>query len=379
MQMLCDSSEYRSVLEEDFVFALRAAGLSGLDYISHYPDLLSVLPFDDVEGICHFVEFGLMEKRLTPLNLQWDGYGALSRYPSLSSVQAAILLEALATSHIRQFSGDLKLWRYAQNRCVREFKQAGGSPFLVFGDSHAILYAVRHPLKAARWLLPIDLRCVGASARGLGRTPSISGNGEAIRRFFAVWSEPLSTCAAIIFKFGQVDLEFIYYYNLLKQTPGAHFDSDDFAKFSIETADRYMSFMEQLFPPKDRCHITIASVFPPTLGDEHWASGYIKAFIGISEDAALSAEIRGFKAPSIALRTEMHRQYNQQLGKRACDAGFRFLNDFDAFLGRDGLIDSAFTGIQNGRDHHIDECPASYERISEVLWGHIDNRAAPSV
>lgn len=116
----------------------------------------------------------------------------------------------------------------------------------------------------------IDLRTIGASARGLGRNASSSGNGDLIRQ--------------------------------------------------------YVAFLCSAVPEDRRDSAIVSSVLPPTLADEHWAEGYISALIGASDDADLSAQIRAFRIPSIAARAAMHGAFNWRLKQAASAAGFRFLD-----------------------------------------------------
>ncbi len=370
----------------ELIKKIEQCGVSGLDYILKYPDLLSALPFDEVEGLSHFVEFGASEGRVPPLHLQWNSLKLLAESKLLPQDRLVALIEALVTAHNQQRAEGLINWRYAENATIERAREFGGRPVLVFGDSHSILYLTRHPIMGEKWILPVDFRCIGASARGLATIPSTSGNGEMIRRFVNSSEKAILNSDEIIFKFGQVDLEFVYYYNLLTRNLGQTFSEDHFLDFATESADRYFSFLESLFLPRLRSQISVASVFPPTLSDEHWAEGYLKAHIGIAGGGAafiraeealrsgqdpapeLSRLIRNFDAPNQVLRTRLHARFNEMLKDRAEALGFKYRDDFTPFLGTSGIVDARYTKDKQGKDHHLDPSTESFGRMSEVLW-----------
>lgn len=330
--------------------------------------------FDDLSGMTdaeaaeHFVRYGSREGRSVSMSLQPHGLLALREALGNELLLFGQTFNALVTAHVRT-------QRPLVNEANAEFQMAvslartfGGVPVMVFGDSHAIIYAANKEMRGSRWLFPIDLRTIGASARGLGRGASSSGNGDRIRQFLATHIHEGNPSTPMIFAFGQVDLEFVLPYNAIRKDGLNRLPASYVADFIKRTVEYYVAFLCSAVPETGRGLAIVTSVLPPTLSDEHWAEGYISALIGVADDAELSAHLRSFRIPSIAMRAAMHWAFNVRLKQAADAAGFRFLDAFSAFIGPNGCVDPCFTLISGGREHHLDQSPATFDRANSLLW-----------
>lgn len=175
----------------------------------------------------------------------------------------------------------------------------------------------------------------------------------------------------VVFAFGQVDLEFVLPYNAIRKHGLNRLPTGYVAEFIRRTVEYYVAFLSSAVPEARRDAAIVGSVLPPTLADRHWAAGYISALMGAGDDADLSAQIRAFRIPSIATRAAMHEAFNWQLKQAANAAGFRFLDAFSAFAGPNERVDPRFTSISGGRDHHLDQSQATFDRSDSLLWSAI--------
>ena len=348
--------------------ALSECGFPIAQYRQAFGDLSGMT---DAEAAEHFVRYGSREGRFVSMALQPRGLLALREALGSESLFLAQTFSALFTAHVRTQPPLIDGVQADFQAAVSLAGTSGGVPVLVFGDSHAVIYAAGKEVRGSRWLLPIDLRTIGASARGLGRDASSSGNGDRIRRFLATHFREGDPSTPMVFAFGQVDLEFVLPYSAIRKRglnglPAAYVE-----EFIGRTVDYYVAFLCSAVPETGRGAAIVTSVLPPTLSDEHWAEGYISALIGAADDADLMAHLRAFHIPSIGERAAMHRAFNARLAQAANAAGFRFLDAFSAFAGPDGCVDPRFALISGGREHHLDPSPATFDRANSLLWSAV--------
>lgn len=325
----------------------------------------------DAEAAEHFVRYGAREGRLVPMSLQPRGLLALRKALASEPLFLGQAFSALFTAHVRAQPPLIDGVEAGFRATVALAGTFGGVPVLIFGDSHAIIYAAGKEVSGSRWLLPIDLRTIGASARGLGRDASSSGNGDRIRRFLATHLREGDPSTPMVFAFGQVDLEFVLPFSAIRKRGLNELPADYVEEFIGRTVEYYVAFLCSAVPESGRGSAIVTSVLPPTLSDEHWAEGYISALIGAADDADLVAHLRAFRIPSIAARAAMHREFNARLKQAATASGFRFLDAFSAFAGPDGCVDPRFTLISGGHDHHLDQSPATFNCANLLLWSAI--------
>jgi len=252
-------------------------------------------------------------------------------------------------------------------RLMAAAREAGGVPLAVIGDSHST-HLVRRSRMGERWLLPLHRLCTGASARGLVNPEAAAGAGTKARTFLAALPDE----TPLIFKFGQVDIEFVFTFKRLEANAEA-FDEAAFDTFADETVERYLAFLTDAVPPGRRACAVVAGVFPPALSDAAWRQGYVDAHIaalhgGAAAPADLAPRLARLEIPSLAERTRLHAGFNVRLFEAARAAGFRVLDGFDALLGPDGTVKWAHLGRAAGTNHHLGYA-ASRAPLVEALWG----------
>lgn len=251
-------------------------------------------------------------------------------------------------------------------RLMATSREAGGAPLAVIGDSHST-HLIRRSRVGERWLLPLHRLCTGASARGLVNPDAAAGAGAKARAFLAALPEE----TPLIFKFGQVDIEFVFTFKRLEANAEA-FDAAAFAAFAAETVERYLAFLTDAVPAERRTFATVAGVFPPALSDAAWRQGYVNAHIavlhgGAAAQADLAPRLARLEIPSLAERTRLHAGFNARLFEAARAAGFRTLDGFDALLGPDGVVEWSYLGRAAGANHHLSYA-ASRAPLVEALW-----------
>ncbi len=252
-------------------------------------------------------------------------------------------------------------------------KLRGAAPYAVIGDSHSA-QLVRRSSRNGRWLLPLHWLCHAASARGLANAEGRSGASGVVRRALEV-SGALGIPAVL--KFGQVDLEFVYAFKRIEEDRLA-FDPDHYDAFVDETVARYADALADLAPAARRERIAVASVFPPSLSDRAWRNGYVNAAAadlhastsGVKDEGVdLRRAVSRLSIPDLRIRTAAHARFNARL-KAAADAlGFSYLDQFQSFLGADGLLKPNLRGA-GGADHHLRFQGARRPTIAG-LWGFL--------
>jgi hypothetical protein len=171
--------------------------------------------------------------------------------------------------------------------------------------------------------------------------------------------EALPPEVATIFKFGQVDVEFVFNFKRIESRV-APFDADRFEEFCRRSAQSYVGFLGDHFHRRD---VAVASIFPPALSDETWRAGYTNAHIAALEGdrsaEEIAAGVRLLEIPTLPERTRHHALYNAVLRELALRARLDFIDDFSPFIGADGLVDRAFTPETKGTNHHLERAPTA--------------------
>jgi hypothetical protein len=335
---------------------LERCGVSPTAYVESNPDLAQ-LP-DGHAAMAHLIAGGLTEERRFPINLDLDGLGelaGLSLALEFRAAAAATLINnciAPASAFWDRAAGEQRAFWARLVTILRGI----ATPYFVVGDSHSGLY--RQAIAGTggdRPLLPVHVLFSACSAQGLGNPASKSG---AARRL-APLAEALTPDTPAIFKFGQVDVEFVFAFKRI-EAEQVQFDLEEFDRFCRRSVLSYVGFLHDRLRGRD---VTVASIFPPTLSDEAWREGYVNAHIAAQEgDRPIEAIVAGLKqleVPGLAERSRHHAHYNEILRHQAQRSGFAFIDDFSPFVGVDGVIDPVFTPTTRGRDHHLERSPAT--------------------
>jgi hypothetical protein len=250
---------------------------------------------------------------------------------------------------------------------VGALETEGAYPIAIVGDSHST-HLVRRAWRGERWMLPIHRLCTGASARGLANPEAAAGAGAKVRAFLAALA---GSPMPVVYKFGQVDVEFVFTFKRL-ESGKTGFDRAAFDAFAGETIARYVAFLADATPFSLLGHARVAGIFPPALSDAAWRQGYVNAHIadlhGHADAATLAEQLAELELPSLAERTRLHADFNARLLKAAAKANFAPVFGFKALLGESGTVAPRYLGRARGRNHHLGYA-ASREPILKALWG----------
>ena len=295
-----------------------------------------------------------------PSPAEWMATAAFRRPLPLPPVDLA------AREIARALGESLPEWPQRVRGLAATLKAEGAAPYAVVGDSHST-HLVRRGWQGERWLLPLHCLCTGASARGLINPEAAAGAGAKARAFLealAPWPIP------VLFKFGQVDVEFVFTFKRLESGQRV-FDTAAFEAFGDETIERYVAFLQDATPPSLRAKARVAGVFPPALSDKAWRQGYMNAHIadlhGPADRRALSARLAELELPSLDERTRLHKAFNTRLFTAATAAGFDMMFGFNAMLGPDGAVEPRHLGKAKGGNHHLGYA-ATRGPVLEQLW-----------
>ena len=295
-----------------------------------------------------------------PSPAEWMVRTAFQRPLALKPVDLAALEIARALAEA------LPEWPARVRGLVATMRGEGAAPIAIVGDSHST-HLVRRGWQGERWMLPLHRLCTGASARGLSNPEAAAGAGAKVRQFLDALA---LTPMPVVFKFGQVDLEFVFTFKRLEAGEAA-FDPDAFDAFAAETVDRYIAFLKDATPPGLRARAHVAGVFPPALSDKAWRQGYVNAHIadlhGPADRRALTERLAKLELPSLEERTKLHNAFNARLFGAASAAGFGVMFGFKALLGPDGVAAPEHLGKAQGGNHHLGYA-ATRGPVLEQLW-----------
>ncbi|QDI83148.1 hypothetical protein E8E01_23415 [Methylorubrum populi] len=269
-------------------------------------------------------------------------------------------LSQAAMVFLNSHLADPRTWSDRQSprswRRIASALRSRGRPFVVIGDSHSANY--RRVLVDERGHhIPLNFQMFAASAAGLANPQSRSGWNKRIERIRDEILPNLPRGTPVFLKFGQVDVEFVHAFKRMQEKRFG-FDVEEFRAFAQRTVDRYISFILAA----GLREAIVLSINPPTLTDDGWRKGYANAHIRGKAHYDLTpedqAEFEQLEVPDMLTRTGLHRLFNTMLAERCAEKGLAWFNDFDRYLGLDGVIDPVFNALWDGRDHHVDFRPS---------------------
>ncbi|HUB16852.1 MAG TPA: hypothetical protein VMB34_33265 [Acetobacteraceae bacterium] len=373
------AAECSPVSPQDFVDALLRTGFSVEAYRDAYADLAS-LGLNATDLLAHFLRHGLNERRSAPVAVDSHALTALARLPLRDADLKARLLSSLGTQLVHNAPDRFAPEIAARWPVLRTLTNQGARPFVIVGDSHSNQYRLMDARDGA-WLLPLHILCTGGSARGLGNPTSHSGYGARLRHAAqCIDALPGTRDLPFLLLFGQVDIEFVYHFQRVRDGK-RHLSLDDYRAFCDATLERYLAFLTKLFGPQDRSRVFLVSVFPPALSDAAWREGYVNDDIADREAALplaeLAAGIRLLEIADLRRRTDIHAQFNAGLRAACRRLGFRFVDNFTPFLGPDGLVDPRFVVPDTkGAEHHLDG-RTTCDVVATLIWHCIDAMGTP--
>jgi hypothetical protein len=330
-----------------FAEAALAAGFDDQAYLRNNPDLAGL---DRFALSLHYHQWGRRERRRAAFTRRPEAVASEDGAPRLSEADRALLREDVLAASLRgldRFGGDPAGFE-ALFRATQEYRRA-----VVISDSHGHFYLSEDVLRDGR-VAALPFLCTGGSARGLINPVSRAGYGERILGFLGGWGERLAD-TIVLFKFGQVDLEFVHDFRRLRDGRMA-FVAADAVAFAEQTAARYLEFLQRAQAATPG-RLVVTAALPPALNDATVRAGYVDAHIvslhGETAAAQLAHDLAGMEMPDQRARTDLARAFNAALEAGCRRAGLTFFDDFTPLLGPGGVIDPAYTAPHGGSDHHL--------------------------
>ena len=337
---------------------IEQCGFSPELYRASWPDLVANLP-SDLWSVPHFVQYLEQEIKIIrgfSIRLDFDALRNICRLPISSGFWKASLIRNLIQAEIdfdKECVYDERWWIKALSAL-----QAVGSPLLIIGDSHSLIYRQTVKDHLGRVSVPLHIFCGGGSAIGLSNPNSRSGYSTRLEKIFRALSSSSDSGMAppVCFAFGQVDTEFVYTYKRLRE----HQEKFIFNKAAIFlkiAAESYLAWLDTLGSAK----VFIIGVNPPCVDDvfiydsysiqmsTYHQSNLMNGESG-EEVAALIGRMKRLEFPDKRVRTALHSIFNEHLKERSRALGFCYLDTFKAMMGADGCIDAKYAFALDGEE-----------------------------
>lgn len=376
----------------DYLFGLiRSVGFTNAGYLQSNPNLA---PYGDVPNglIGHFAAIGAQQLRPTLLDRTGRTLREVVETIAASDLTNAgyrsTLLALIAREFIMQSwllgAPQPPVWENSDAHTddrLEELIRYGNYnalPYFVIGDGHSRLYQSIRIFPDGKWLLPIAMTCSGGSARTLGDAASSRRYGLRIIAMIARIARFLEQGSFCFFKFGQVDVEYLYTHRWsIAGTPA--FDRSDFDSYADECIELYIGFLKHAIKPELRQQVCVCSICPPASADENFAQRYVRAHFGDKitvemEQAQLRAVAR-LSIPNICERTALHGAFNDRLRQAAEAAGFIFEDDFSLLIDKAaGKLPDRFTKNGRGEDIHIVRSHETISIMERLIRARLDRR-----
>lgn len=357
---------------------VKSFGFSGSEYKARYPDLQG---FTDDDVLAHYLMHGITESRDAGVAYCRENFAEyLAAFKALDiadQARHAFLTEHFLGEYLRKVVGfhgtfpEFDALSPTDLETIFALKPHGLFPVLVIGDSHSVQY-MQVITKDGQTYFPLRLACIGGTARGLSNPSSNLGFGERIATLISATDSLLKRYhVPIIFKFGQVDIEFVY--NMRRAARNeTTWDQSDFEEFARQSVERYLRFLQDIIEPYADI-VYVCSVNAPVLSNEAWAEGYLKAHFQLELTGEQDCHAETFEAiktlemPSLKDRTSGHAYFNRLLKRGVTKCGFEFFDDFKPFINRrTGVISTSYIAETRGTDCHIDWRPSSKKMMSII-------------
>lgn len=300
--------------------------------------------------VMHWVHDGIFEWRPDSFDFKPKGILRLRRYTRNSNFKyVGDLVFSRYLAHILQSEGlGRTLQVFNRMRSNREV------PLLAIGDSHITHpYAAIFPLPHVD-VVPIVYTCRAGSAKGLANPQSRSGYNQKIRALLTDLATLENGSVPVLFKFGQVDVEFVFSFKRMKNRE-LSFNMDAAHSYIESVVDEYVEFLRDAVSADLVPQVFVSGVFAPTLHDEAVQRGYFNPHVASLEDIeegeylALCSEM---EHPPLTERLRMHQYFNEILKKKIKQNGLNFIDDGHFLLDSDGSVLPQFVN-RFVDDHHI--------------------------
>lgn len=339
-----------------------ATGFDVLAYLQQNQDLVD-LGCDETYALFHFIWFGVREGRAVAGTIQPRALTGLLGLQPDDRDYLRLLGRRLIDAAINDADFAETCWTGAGPVWHR---LPDCRSFVVIGDSQAAAYVGRVE-SAATDLLPVHLACPGQSASFLmdGAVPSAAGARILARVAGLLPANQGSECSGIFLKFGDIDLTFLAYDELLR-SGRQHFADGGFAAFVARAISAYEAFLLQLRRHAGAVQLRVCSVFPPTGRDDAWHlrqfGCYAELPAGFADHEALWQAVRKLALPSLAERTARHLAWNAALRAMCLRNEIAFVDDFSPVLGADGLAGQDFLALHDSLEPALD-----FHRLCETI------------
>lgn len=219
----------------------------------------------------------------------------------------------------------------------------------IFGDSHVQYFRLTpkvHYLSSEFKKLNIELYILhGGTLKGIGRQNSTLGINDKLVSF----SLQAHLYDAVLFSFGQVDIELGFFYRkIVKQDELITYEN-----FIVELIEIYMKTIKDL---KLETKVIVKGINFPVIKFKPVAVEYVNRIIveniSLTDEKLLMKEKLKRIYPSYTERVNIHKQFNTMLKKACIENNIKYfdINDYlSSWLGKE--VDEKFIPAWN--DHHV--------------------------
>ena len=205
---------------------------------------------------------------------------------------------------------------------------------IILGDSHAF------HLKEFDNIDCESQAFIAGSAKGLSNPNSLSGYGSYISQN---WGTLTDDKQIVIFKFGQVDVEFLYHLRNIQV-------SIDFEAYILNVVKHYIEFIKKL--NDNNKIICVMSIFPPCFNDNYFLT-FIK-YLNDERKWNISNElIDKYYIPSLETRSQMHKRFNNILKIEVQKYNYIYIDCYTCLLNSQQTINRDYIS------HDMNDCHLS--------------------
>jgi len=325
----------------------------------------------------HYLAFGMKEGRILQFEVALPELLERLEAEKVSPLDCKTILSSYAQGCILKEFGYLKFHDQGVAEPYADVSHMTGSRGLdrfgihhqhVIGDSHSaaychVSYPIRHRLWTS-WLL-----CTGGSARGLANDNSKLGYRQTILAHLDRIAATSNASRKVLFCFGQVDIEFVYYNRWLSDDmPNSCFNFIDCNAFIQDTVRRYVSFLREV--ADKGISVSALGILPPCI-EAPYLKRLLTAYAQLRplHDRARGALLRNIglaNVPDLRTRTFIHHLFNEELAREARKHGIGFHSVFDKLLGEDGVVKLDYLSALGLGDHHLG-CPSFQHHCADML------------
>lgn len=335
----------------------------------------------------HYLSFGMKEGKVLQFEVTLPELLERLTAEKISSLDRKTILSSYAQGCMLKEFGYLKFHEQGTSVPYADFSHMNGSSELdrfgiyhqhIIGDSHSASYAhTSYSTKYGLWMS--WLLCTGGSARGLVNDNSKLGYRRTILAHLDGISATEKASRKILFCFGQVDVEFVYYNRWLsREISQSCFNFIECNAFIQETVQIYVSFLREV--AEKGFDVTAVGILPPCI-----ETPYLKKLLtAYAELRPFHDQTRGplikhialANIPDLRTRTFIHHLFNEELRRETRRYGISFHSVFEKLLGEDGVVKLEYLSAHGLADHHLG-CASLQPHCADMLRSLAINRNQP--